>query len=192
MKHNYDRIDFLKKFNTLIPNGKGVEIGVFKGGFSKEILNAWNGKLYMIDVWRGLGNEYEDMSNHNNHTEAYFETMKNISGFEERGIMIRSLSKDCVDLFENESLDFVYIDANHAYDFIKEDMNLWFPKLKKGGIFSGHDYFPDTRIWRGKACGVYQAVNEFAEKMGTQVHHVTDVRREGGPGVACSSFFIVK
>ena len=140
MKHNYDRIDFLKKFNTLIPNGKGVEIGVFKGGFSKEILNAWNGKLYMIDVWRGLGDEYEDMSNHNNHTEAYFETMKNISGFEERGIMIRSLSKDCVDLFENESLDFVYIDANHAYDFIKEDMNLWFPKLKKGGIFSGHDY----------------------------------------------------
>ena len=43
-------------------------------------------------------------------------------------------------IFEDESLDFIYIDANHAYDFVVEDINLWFPKLKKGGIFSGHDY----------------------------------------------------
>ena len=140
MKHNYDRFEFVNNFNNLIPHGKGVEIGVFKGAFSREILNRWNGTLYMIDVWRGLGKEYEDMNNHNNHTEAYFETMKSIKGFEDRGIMIRSSSKDCINLFENDSLDFIYIDANHAYDFIKEDIELWFPKLKKGGIFSGHDY----------------------------------------------------
>jgi hypothetical protein len=140
IKHEYDRSEFLNLLNKINPNGKGAEIGVFKGDFSKEILNKWGGKLYMIDVWRELGDEYIDASNHKNHSDAYEETMTKIIGLEERGIMIRSTSKDCIDLFEDESLDFVFIDANHAYDFVKEDIELWFPKLKKGGIFSGHDY----------------------------------------------------
>jgi len=140
IKHEYDRSEFLNLLNKINPNGKGAEIGVFKGDFSKEILNKWGGKLYMIDVWRELGDEYIDASNHKNHSDAYEETMTKIRGLEERGIMIRSTSKDCIDLFEDESLDFVFIDANHAYDFVKEDIELWLPKLKKGGIFSGHDY----------------------------------------------------
>jgi hypothetical protein len=106
--------------------------------------------------------------------------------------LVRDFSVEGSTRFEDGYFDFIYIDAAHDYDSVKDDLEAWWPKLQDGGIFSGHDYFPDTRIWRGKACGVYQAVNEFAEKMGTQVHHVTDVRREGGPGVACSSFFIVK
>jgi hypothetical protein len=140
IKHDQERSEFLSLLNKLVPGGRGVEIGVFKGQFSKEILDIWDGKLYMVDVWRGLGEEYQDMSNHNNHSEAYLNTMQSIIGLEERAIMIRSASSDCIDLFENESLDFIYIDANHAYDFVKEDIDLWFPKLKKGGIFSGHDY----------------------------------------------------
>lgn len=140
IKHEYDRSEFLNLLNKLCPKGRGVEIGVFKGDFSKEVLGKWNGKLFMVDVWRELGDEYIDSSNHKNHLDAYEKTMENIRGFEDRGIMIRSTSKDCIDLFEDNSLDFVFIDANHAYDFIKEDINLWFPKVKKGGIFSGHDY----------------------------------------------------
>ena len=84
--------------------------------------------------------EYDDMSNHNIHSDAYVETIQNINGYEDRGIMVRATSKTASEIFEDESLDFIYIDANHAYDFVVEDINLWFPKLKKGGIFSGHDY----------------------------------------------------
>lgn len=140
IKHEYTRSEFLDLLNKISPKGKGVEIGVFKGDFSREVLSKWGGKLFMVDVWRELGDEYIDSSNHKNHLDAYEKTMENIRGFEDRGIMIRSTSKDCIDLFEDESLDFIFIDANHAYDFVKEDINLWFPKLKKGGIFSGHDY----------------------------------------------------
>jgi hypothetical protein len=136
-EHRDDLIDALP---SLIGNGKGVEIGVFKGHFSKVILSKWEGTLYMVDVWRGLGDEYEDMSNHNNHSDAFLNTMKNIEGYEDRGVMIRATSKVASEIFEDESLDFVYIDANHAYDFVVEDINLWFPKLKKGGVFAGHDY----------------------------------------------------
>jgi hypothetical protein len=136
-EHRDDLIDALP---SLIGNGKGVEIGVFKGHFSKVILSKWGGTLYMVDVWRGLGDEYEDMSNHNNHSDAFLNAMKNIEGTEDRGVMIRATSKVASEIFEDESLDFVYIDANHAYDFVVEDINLWFPKLKKGGVFAGHDY----------------------------------------------------
>ena len=141
MKKYKNRSEFIKELNQHLPeNGKGVEIGVFKGEFSVEILQNWGGTLYMIDVWRPLGKEYEDSSNHREHEDAYQKTMENIRGFEDRGIMIRSTSQIAANLFEDESLDFIFIDANHAYDFVVEDINIWYPKLKKGGIFSGHDY----------------------------------------------------
>ena len=56
------RDDLISDLKNLIPSGKGVEIGVFKGEFSKHILNNWEGTLYMVDVWRPLGDEYEDSS----------------------------------------------------------------------------------------------------------------------------------
>jgi hypothetical protein len=46
--------------------------------------------------------------------------------------------------FDDESLDFVYIDANHRPDFVREDIREWTKKVKKGGIVSGHDYHGDV------------------------------------------------
>ena len=183
------RDDLIQDFNNLIPSGKGVEIGVFKGEFSKQILNNWGGTLYMVDVWRPLSDEYEDSSNHKDHVDAYQETMENIKGLEDRGIMVRATSKDAAKMFQDNSLDFIFIDANHAYDFVVEDINLWFPKLKKGGVFSGHDYInmdwyndpnfapngkdkyiyssmlDGTPIYNG-VFGVNPAVDEFCDKHG--------------------------
>ena len=183
------RDDLISDLKNLIPSGKGVEIGVFKGEFSKHILNNWEGTLYMVDVWRPLGDEYEDDSNHKGHLDAYQETMENIKGFENRGIMVRATSEVASDMFQDESLDYIFIDANHAYDFVVEDINLWFPKLKKGGMFSGHDYInmdwyndpnfapngkdkyiyssmlDGTPIYNG-VFGVNPAVDEFCNKHG--------------------------
>ena len=187
------RDDLIDELTSLIGNGKGVEIGVFKGYFSKVILSKWGGTLYMVDVWRGLGDEYEDMSNHNNHSDAYLNTMKNVEGYEDRSVMIRANSKIASEIFEDESLDFVYIDANHAYDFVVEDIKLWFPKLKKGGVFSGHDYldmdwyndpnycpngkdkyiytntFQGTQFYNG-IFGVNPAVDEFCKEHNYEVN----------------------
>lgn len=187
---NNTRLDLIKKFNSLYPKGKGVEVGVFKGDFSKEILSEWGGTLYMVDVWRPLGQEYDDSSNHSEHINAYSKTMESIKGLEERGIMIRASSKEASEIFTDESLDFIYIDANHAYDFIKEDLKLWFPKLKKGGIFSGHDYIAmdwyldpnfhengkdkflysgDMKVYYG-VFGVNPAVDEFCRETGYSIN----------------------
>jgi hypothetical protein len=135
-----DRIKLINKVKQKFPQGKGIEIGTFKGQFAKTILENWEGILYMVDPWRPLGEEYTDASNHKDHLDAYAKTIENIQGFENRGFMLRALSNQVVNLFKDNSLDFVYIDGNHAYDYVKEDMEIWYPKLKKGGYFMGHDY----------------------------------------------------
>ena len=136
-----DRIELLNLIFTLNKTGKGVEVGTFKGEFSKEILQIWQGKLYMIDVWRELGEEYIDSSNHKNFDGGvYADCMNSIKGFEDRAIMIRATSEIASEMFMDNSLDFVYIDANHTYDYVKQDISLWYPKVKSGGWVMGHDY----------------------------------------------------
>jgi predicted O-methyltransferase YrrM len=67
---------------------------------------------------------------------------------------IRGLSKDIVSDFEDESLDVVFIDLTHTYEEVKQDITFWLPKVKKGGILSGHDY---EIAWEG----VIKAVDEM-------------------------------
>jgi len=172
--------ELLKHFNL---NGKGVELGTFNGEFSKVILESWGGYLYMVDVWRPLSDEeYDDMSNHKNHINAYSNAMGNIRGYEDRAFMMRMKGEFAVDLFQDESLDFVYIDANHTYEGVMDDIKLWFPKVKKGGLLLGHDYLPNGLYVNGEKniplylsygdvknkyagmFGVNPAVNEFVER----------------------------
>jgi hypothetical protein len=192
IKLSIDRLDLFKDFSSKFPNGKGVEIGTFKGQFSKMMIENWSGSLYMVDVWRGLGDEYIDSSNHHNFDGGvYAEAMNNIEGFEDRAVMIRASSEIGSQLFQDESLDFVYIDANHAYDWVVQDIELWYPKVKKGGILWGHDYLgmdwtnpptmengKDKHIWMKEdndpnsdyeyagIFGVNPAVDEFCQKNG--------------------------
>ena len=139
IKLDIDRVELIKQLKF---TGKGVEVGTFKGEFAKQILDSTDIdlKLFMVDVWMGLGDEYKDASNHNIHTTAYADTMKSIEGHEHRAIMIRTDSLRGSMMFEDKSLDFVYIDANHAYDYVVEDIKLWYPKVKHGGYLMGHDY----------------------------------------------------
>ena len=167
----------------------GAEIGTFKGEFSKHLLENWHGKLFMVDVWNELGDDYVDSSNHKFFgNEVYKNCIDNIRGYEDRSIMIRTSSKVASGLFNDQSLDFVYIDANHSYEFVKEDIELWYPKVKPGGWLMGHDYLPlewkyppfaengiDKHIWMNDGnggphdiyaglFGVNPAVDEFCEK----------------------------
>ena len=136
MIHRNEFGEFLTSKNLI---NKGVEVGSFKGEFARTILEKWQGTLYMVDAWYEL-EDYNDMSNIGLNQDAYLEAMRSINEFRDRAYMLRCLSKQAVDLFPDESLDFVYIDANHEYSYVVEDIKLWYPKVKKGGIVAGHDY----------------------------------------------------
>lgn len=103
----------------------GAEIGVEKGEFSKKLCNVGL-KLYSIDPWKGSKN--------------YEETKRVLASYPNSKI-IKKTSMDAVENFADESLDFVYIDANHEFRYIAEDLVEWTKKVRKGGIVSGHDYF---------------------------------------------------
>jgi hypothetical protein len=138
---NIDRIEAISNILNNMDAKVGVEIGVFKGEFSRNILDRWSGTLYLIDPWRELSDdEYLDSSNHKNHQDAFAKTMEAIKGVEHRAFMLRGLGEEMVNLFQDNSLDYVYIDGNHDYDHVKQDLELWWPKLKPGGLMAGHDY----------------------------------------------------
>jgi len=66
----------------------------------------------------------------------------------------KDYSYNIVDNFDDNSIDFIYIDADHTYESVKRDIELYLPKVKDGGIIGGHDYRPE---WKG----VVEAVNEM-------------------------------
>ena len=189
IKENITRVDLIRNIGQEFPKGKGVEVGTFKGSFSNQIMNNWSGTLYMVDVWRPLESGYDDSSNHGRYDGGvYTDAMENIKGFEDRAIMVRSTSEIASNMFNDNSLDFVYIDANHAYDYVVQDIELWYPKIKKGGFICGHDYLgldwyddpnysdnnKDKFIWGtdGTYMGVFgvnPAVDEFCEKNGYEL-----------------------
>ena len=131
--------------------GEGAEIGVFRGWYSNFILKYSKlSKLYSIDIWEGSLQEKRYRIVYNTFNKKY----KN------RSKILRMSSREASKLFKPKTLDFVYIDANHSYEACKEDIDLWWSKVKNGGIFSGDDYEDSTE----KNWGVKKAVDEFAEK----------------------------
>ena len=113
----------------------GVEIGVYQGKNSQFILKGLNiKKLFLVDIW----DDYEGIDHiwHNkNNYDIVLGKFKN----NKRIQIIKNTSVDACKLFENNSLDFIYIDANHKYSYVYDDISLWYPKVKIGGIISGHD-----------------------------------------------------
>ena len=137
------RKDIPLLLNNLNLLGEGVEVGVWRGNYSRIILDKWNGKkLWLIDCWEQQDfTIYQDALNAN-HTNQYLNVCLTLEKFQhswDRVGLLKLFSEQAVKLFEDESLDFVYIDANH-HTGVQKDLEIWYPKVKPGGIFAGHDY----------------------------------------------------
>lgn len=129
---------------------KGAEIGVYLGYYSRVLLDNIPGlQLYCIDTW-----------NNNTSRKRAFEYACEDLGRYPGANIIRGTSVESAKQFEDGSLDFVFIDADHSYEAVKQDLEAWYPKVRKGGIVSGHDYFESPR----GSVQVIPAVNEFVEK----------------------------
>ena len=134
----------------------GVELGVADADFSEMILaNSKLKKLFSIDPWCE-----NPLLKHWN--EAWLASVSKLSKFKDRSELIRALSQNVVDKFSDESIDFIYLDSLHSYEHVSLELKLYSPKVKKGGIISGHDYGPN---WQG----VERAVKEFSKSTGSPV-----------------------
>jgi hypothetical protein len=143
-----------------------VEIGVWRGDYSLQIINSLQPKqFYGVDPYKlypGMvsapGPEY---SNQNN-LDILAEQVKNKLA-NHNAVLHRMTSVESAELFKDNTVDFIYIDGDHTYEGVTQDLYAWWPKIKKGGVFSGDDYTTGT-TGKGFAFGVIQAVEEFAKK----------------------------
>lgn len=156
-------------------NGEGAEIGVSCGAFSKILFdNSKLSKLHLIDPWISQDKEiYNDETNvdQEGFDERYQLVTKLFKDEGDRCRILRMASEEAAKEIEDDSLDFVYIDANHSYEAASQDISLWWPKVKKGGVFSGHDYTNGGPY----NFGVKRAVDEFISGNGEKVFIIKHV-----------------
>lgn len=133
----------------------GAEIGVFYGFNAKSILQTLNiTKLYLIDPYIPFVSENVI----NKPTRSLPMAIKKLSHFKNRIRWVRKLSEDAIHTFPDDFFDFVYVDGNHDYAFVKKDLKGYWQKVRKGGILGGHDFCGDF-------AGVVKAVVEFSKWM---------------------------
>lgn len=116
----------------------GAEVGVESGRYSKILCEANPGvKLYCIDAWEAYRG-YRDHVSQDKLDGLMADARARTAPYDVE--LIKGYSMDVVKQFEDNSLDFVYIDANHDFQNVTNDIVEWNKKVRKGGIIAGHDY----------------------------------------------------
>jgi predicted O-methyltransferase YrrM len=146
----------VSKFNN---GAKFIEIGSWLGQsaayMAVEIANSnKNIDFYCVDLWEA-NEEYKNASVVLEN-KFYQTFLNNIEPAKDLIKPIKAPSLEAVSKFEDEYFDFIFIDAAHDYENVKKDIEAWFPKLKRNGIFAGHD-FVHTHM------GVIRAVSEWSD-----------------------------
>lgn len=167
---------FLNKHNLC---SAGVEVGVFTGSFSETILKTWHGNhLLLVDPYKAYSKaEYFDSTQDREQEGVFAEAkwkLRNYPAAEFRRKESLAAAHDILD----DALDFVFVDGNHAYESVTNDIAAWWPKVKSGGVFAGHDFYGRFKDTNSDAA---TAVLDFAEAM-DQRPYVTN----------CSSWWFIK
>ena len=133
----------------------GVELGVFRAqSFCTLLHNCKNIKtLYGVDSYKPYADYLKSSNDTDYETPAYVINQKTIdeikkdsynkisnSGMTHKVIFYEQDSNDVVKNFKEESIDFIFIDTYLTEDQVKTDIETWYPIVKKGGLFSGHDW----------------------------------------------------
>lgn len=147
----------------------GAEVGVFYGHTSEALLRERSDlMLWMVDPWKPYdgkstigGQSPEQLERAMQHAVWWTDFAS------DRRFVLREASPSAARRFADGSLDFVFIDGNHLYEAVCADLFAWWPKIRSGGVMTGHDYGTGRDaegLW-----GVRRAVDEFAS------HHQREV-----------------
>jgi len=151
---------FIKKYYKDRKNLIGCEIGVWNGNNARSMLNYLPIKmLYLIDPYVSNYEIINDISKDTIYGKKYYDiAKKNLKKYVSKYHFIIQSSEKAIGYIPNDKdfFDFVYIDGNHNYPFVKKDIDLYYPLVKKDGILGGHDYL----LWNG----VHKAVDELLDE----------------------------
>ena len=166
-----NRWDFLPRLFTEAGFTVGAEIGVGGGRFSKRLCETVSGlKLYAIDPWEAY-DYYEGRVSQSQMDRNYRKAAERLRPFDCE--IIRACSAEAESGFYDNSLDFVYIDANRTLESVTEDLALWTKKVRRGGIISGCCYYneKDRTIGQVKDAVDAWTVSQSINPWFVAVHH---------------------
>ena len=157
---------FLNRYGL---TGEFAEVGVFKASYSQTLLEHWTGKtLHLIDPYKQYPQSvYFDSTNLEDQEAVYREAQRNVARFGTRAHFMRMESLEAAPQFADCSLSGVFLDGNHKREFAAADIEVWFPKVMYGGLFSGHDFYTRKKDTDSDALN---AVLDFAEKINVRPH----------------------
>lgn len=133
-----------------------VEVGVYKGRCAARLQKAWPyATLYLVDPWQAL--EANAMT-YDNSQEQWDEILMGVARRFRRQKRVRIYKMPSTEAVKwiPDNLDLVFVDGMHTYDAVKEDIAHWLPKVRPGGLLTGHDY-----KHHGRNGGVGRAVDEM-------------------------------
>lgn len=141
-----NRVDLARLLLDKGLRGQAVEVGVYRGDYCIPFLLRWPGIMHLVDPWYPQPkDEYVDVRNtgvlQQSGDYQHLKRCLKHHHLTARVIIHRKVSIEAVKMFKDESLDYVYIDANHSYKHALQDLRIWWPKVKRGGVLSGHDVF---------------------------------------------------
>jgi hypothetical protein len=137
----YETINNYIDLNNHLTDINGVEIGVLNGETSAFLLDV-NSKIKLTGIDPIIPDSMESS------LIGSLEIIKsNTKKNESRFNFIHNYSYNVVSMFEDNEIDFLFIDGDHTYDAVSQDFELYFPKVKKGGLIFLHD----SRMYRGGA-----------------------------------------
>ena len=164
--------DFEDLYNRIVERSSDgahfVEIGCWYGRstcYMAELIMESGKKIRFdcIDVWRWHADDEAYASalqkNGGNILDVFVNNMKN-AGVINQMNTIQLSTFEAVKLYEDSSLDFLFVDDNHTEAHVYKELNGWISKLKPGAILAGHDYYT------GHNWNVTKAVNDFVGEKG--------------------------
>lgn len=169
-----DREEFGNWLNERELKGVAVEVGTNRAEFAGVLLATWQGRwLYGVDQWKSYNDEDITSCGDREDDRRAAELVQ--SRHEYRFKLLDMSGYEAAKLFADESVDFVYIDADHAYANVLADHNTWWPKVKPGGVVAGHDIVcpgekPETNWGRT----VQPAVTEFSIAVNRSINLVPE------------------
>lgn len=128
----------------------GIEIGTDQGTTTEYLLRSIPDlRLFGVD-------DYSENRTLDVQSQTFELYMSKVAPYADRFVHYKKTSDNAVDEFKKESIDFIFVDGDHRYAQVLKDCQNYYPKLKKGGLFSGHDWsLPEVK----------QAVTEFAAQL---------------------------
>lgn len=157
----------------------GAEIGTDHGQYAQQLCEGIPGlELCCIDPYVAY-TEGQEVHTQEEVDEIYNEARKRLNPY--RVHFLKMPSMEAIDWFPDNHFDFVFIDGNHSYSYVLEDITEWTKKVKPGGIVAGHDYKVDPT----NDYGVIEAVQKY-----TKDNHIAPwfVLHAGGRLVDCWMF----